>query len=246
MATTNPKGPKPVSLSRKSARKRDAIVRAAIETINAKSYALATMKDIAAALDLQDATLYHYFPDKRTLAYTCHRRSLEFYKQLLLTTDQAGGTGAEKIRRFVRGMLVDSARNGQQLYFGDYSYLNAPQRKVVAACADRLKAILVKFMEEGMADGTVVQCEPELVVQLLLGMLIWLAKWAPAVEGITVDRLMTAIDAFCFRGLDRGLPPSPKTRPSQGLRYQGRGDPTVEIYASEEKQHESSRVSASR
>jgi hypothetical protein len=30
-------------------------------------------------------------------------------------------------------------------------------------------------------------------VQLLLGMLIWLAKWVPTVEGVTVDRLMAAI-----------------------------------------------------
>jgi hypothetical protein len=33
-------------------------------------------------------------------------------------------------------------------------------------------------------------------------MLIWMAKWAPAFDGLTVDRLMNAIDAFSFRGLD--------------------------------------------
>ena len=63
-----------------------------------------------------------------------------------------------------------------------------------------------------MADGSVIQCEPELVVQLLLGMLIWLAKWAPAIDGLTVDRLMSAIDAFCFRGLDNVQPPHTKKR----------------------------------
>jgi len=39
---------------------------------------------------------------------------------------------------------------------------------------------------------------------LLMGMLIWLGKWVPSVEGLTVDRLMSAIDATVFRGLDRG------------------------------------------
>lgn len=189
-------------------------MRAAIEIINAKSYALATLADIAAALDLRDAALYHYFPDKRALAYACHRSSLERFEKLLRTTEQAGGSGAEKLRHLIRGMLVDSSRHGPQLYFGDYSYLDAPQRKAISAWAVRLKDTLVKFVNEGMADGSVVQCEPELVVQLLLGMLIWLAKWVPAIEGMTVDRLMNAIDAFCFRGLDRGLPPSLKKRVS--------------------------------
>ncbi len=208
MAITNEKSAKQLSRSQKSANKRDAIIRAAIETINNKSYALATMADIAAALDLRDATLYHYFPDKRALAYACHKHSLECYERLLQTTEKTGGSGAEKVRHFIRGLLADSVVAGPKLYFGDYSYLDAPQRKEIESWAGRLKDILVKFLQQGMADGSVIQCEPELVVQLLLGMLIWLAKWAPSINELSVDRLMSAIDAFCFRGLDSGLPPS--------------------------------------
>ena len=203
---------KPVSQSRKSAQKREAIVRAAIEIINTKSYALATMTDIAAALDLRDATLYHYFPDKQALAYACHRRSLERFEHLLHSVDRAGGIGEEKLRLFIRGMLVDSQQHGSLLYFGDYSYLEAPQRAAISAWADRLKEVLVKFLNEGMDDGSIVQCEPQIVVNLLLGMLIWMAKWAPSVEGLTVDRLMNAIDAFGFRGLDRRVASISKKR----------------------------------
>ena len=35
-----------------------------------------------------------------------------------------------------------------------------------------------------------------------VGMLIWLGKWVPAVEGITVERLMDAIGAVSLKGLD--------------------------------------------
>jgi TetR/AcrR family transcriptional regulator len=212
VVTAKAKRRKPVSQSRKSAQKREAIVRAAIEIINAKSYALATMSEIAAALDLRDATLYHYFPDKQALAYACHRRSLDRFEHLLHTVDKAGGIGEEKLRLFIRGMLVDSQQHGPLLYFGDYSYLDAAQRTAISTWADRLKSILIKFLTEGMADGSIVQCEPDLVVNLLLGMLIWMAKWAPSIEGLTVDRLMNAIDAFSFRGLDRHLALSSKKR----------------------------------
>ena len=183
---------------------RVSIVHAAIEIINSKSYALATLTGIAARLNLRDAALYHYFPNKQALAYACHRYSLERIEQLLVMTDRAGGTGEEKLRHFIRGLLVDAAQHGPQLYMGDYSYLEAAQRKVISAWATRLKNMLVKFFKEGMADGSLVQCEPELVVQLLLGMLISLAKWVPEVDGVTVDRLMNAIDATVFRGVERG------------------------------------------
>ena len=94
--------------SRKSAKKRDAIIRAAIEIINKKTYALATMSEIAASLDLRDAALYYYFESKQALAYACHVRSLERFARLLGQTDDAGGTGHEKLERFLRTMLDDA------------------------------------------------------------------------------------------------------------------------------------------
>lgn len=202
-AAPKPKKTKPVSQSLKSDQKRGEIVRAATEIINAKSYAQATVIDIAAALNLRDATLYHYFPDKVSLAYACHRHSLERFEKLLQATDESGGSGARKLRQFIRSMLDNSYDNGPLLYFGDFSYLHAPQRKVIAAWGDKLRDHLAKFLREGMKDGSIIQCEPELVVQLLVGMLIWLGRWTPGVEGLTVDRLMNAIDAFTFRGLDK-------------------------------------------
>lgn len=187
---------------RKSAKKKDAIIRAAIEIINDKSFALATMTEIAASLDLRDATLYYYFSNKQALVYECHVRSLERFERLLKEADVAGGSGIDKIRHFIRALLDDSYINGPQLYFGDYSYLEELQRENIARWADRLKEFLKTFINEGMADGSVVRCEPDLVVQLMLGMLIWLAKWAPDVKGMTADRLMDAIGAFSFQGLE--------------------------------------------
>ena len=192
---------------------RETIIRAATEIINSKSYALATLTGIAATLDMRDAALYHYFPNKQALAYACHRSSLERFERLLYKSDEAGGTGEEKLRHLIRHMLADSAQNGPQLYFGDLSYLESAQRKSVTDWANRLKSLLIRFLKEGMADGSIVQCEPELVMELLLGMLIWMAKWAPSVQGLTVDRMMNAIDALVFRGLERGHTVSAKTHP---------------------------------
>ena len=192
---------KPKARGRKSAKKRLAIMRAAIEVINAKSFALATMTEIAASLDLRDATLYYYFPNKQALVYECHVSSLERFERLITETDGAGGAGIEKLRRFLHAFLEDSQTNGQQLYFGDYSYLEEMQRERIAAWGNKLRDQLRTFLDQGMADGSVVQCEADLVVQLMLGTLIWLAKWAPDVKGLTVARLEGAIEAFAFHGL---------------------------------------------
>ncbi len=177
------------------------IIRTAIEIINAKSYAQATMTEIASSLGLRDASLYYYFHDKQALVHACHMRSLERFEQLLYEVEQSDRDGLGKLRHFIQRMLQDSAENGSQLYFGDHSYLDAPERKAIDAWAARLTERLERFLVHGIRDGSVVSCEPGLVVQLLLGMLIWLAKWVP--EDMTVDRLMEAIGAVSFHGLER-------------------------------------------
>ncbi len=203
MAIKKVKVQKSVSKSRKSDKRRAEIIRAAIETINAKSYAQATMIEIAAALDLRDATLYHYFHDKRTLAYACHQKSLERAQRLLEAANKEGSTGSKKLRAFILGMLLDSKENGALLYLGDYSYLDTAQRKAVKNWIDRLKGMMVRFLQEGTADHSLVECEPELVVELMVGMLIWLGKWVPSANGVTVDRLMAAMMVFGFEGIER-------------------------------------------
>lgn len=188
----------------KSDRKRSAIIRAAIKAINVKSYALATMKEIAAGLDLRDATLYYYFESKQALAYACQIYSLEIFDRLLHEADANGESGFVKLRLFIEGMLHDAEHHGPQLYFGDYSFLAEAQREHVGKWIARLTAMLERFLEEGIADGSVVSCEPKVVVQLLLGMLIWLAKWVPSIKGMTFDRLMNSICVVSLNSLARG------------------------------------------
>ncbi|WP_454717464.1 TetR/AcrR family transcriptional regulator [Caulobacter segnis] len=194
---------RPMAQSLKSVKKREAILRAAIETINAKGFAAATMTEIGAAIALRDAALYYYFPNKQALAFAGHQRSLERFESILAVVEADGGTGRCKLRRFFKALLEDAVTNGPQLYFGDSSYLADDQRQAIEAWTARLSRRLERFLEEGMADGTIVACEPPLVVQLLVGMLIWLTKWTPGTPGLTNERLLEAIETTALQGLSK-------------------------------------------
>ncbi|WP_375429309.1 TetR/AcrR family transcriptional regulator [uncultured Sphingomonas sp.] len=198
--------PRPLSRSAKSAKKRDAIIVAATAILNARTYALATMTEIAAALDLRDATLYYYFPSKQALFYACHCRSMTRFERFLTDADRAEASGAAKLEHLLSRLVHDSARHGPLLFFGEYFHLEAHERDEIADWADRLTIVLERFVETGIADGSIRPCEIRLVVQLLLGMLIWLAKWVPGVEGLTADRLLAAIGVFGLHGLDNRDP----------------------------------------
>lgn len=194
---------RPLAQSRKSEQKREAILRAAIKIINAKGFAAATMTEIGAALGLRDAALYYYFPNKQTLAFAGHQRSLERFEAILARVEAGGGTGLCRLRRFLKAVLNDGVENGPQLYFGDHSYLEAAQQDAIEGWTARLRLRLELFLEDGVADGTIAPCEPALVVQLLVGMLIWLTKWTPGTPGLTNERLLEAIETTALQGLAR-------------------------------------------
>ena len=195
---------RPLAQSRKSEQKREAILRAAIKIINAKGFAAATMTEIGAALGLRDAALYYYFPNKQALAFAGHQRSLERFEAILARVEAGGGAGLCRLRRFLKAVLDDGVENGPQLYFGDHSYLEAAQQDAIESWTARLRLRLERFLEDGVADGTIAPCEPALVVQLLVGMLIWLTKWTPGTPRLTNERLLEAIETTALQGLARG------------------------------------------
>jgi AcrR family transcriptional regulator len=110
---------RPMAQSQKSVKKREAILHAAIKIINTKGFVAATMTEIAAAIDLRDAALYYYFPNKQALAFAGHQRSLERFEAILVKVEAGGGMGLCKLRRFLEALLDDAVTNGPQLYFGD-------------------------------------------------------------------------------------------------------------------------------
>ena len=195
-------GGRPQATGPKSKARRIEIIRTAICMINARSYELATMREIAAALNLRDAALYYYYPSKQALAYAAHVYSLERFERTLKLSLASPGTGLDRLRRLLLNFLEESDEIGPQLYFGEHSYLDKSQRQDIDDWAGRLTQMIGTIVQDGIDDGSIRQCEVSLVVQLLLGMLIWLAKWTLTVEDLTPARLMQAIEDLTIAGLD--------------------------------------------
>ena len=127
---------------------------------------------------------------------------MDRFESFLHLADGDGKNGAEKIERFFWHLLDDSNRHGPLLYFGDYFHLELFHQEQIQIRSRHLTKALERFIKEGIEDGSIAPCETKLVVNLMLGMLIWLAKWTGTIEGLTVERLMSAITAFALQGLD--------------------------------------------
>ena len=179
-------------------------MRVAIDVINLRSFALATMTEIADRLGLKDAALYYYFRGKQALVYACHVDSMERFERLVGEAEASKANGLRKVELLLKLFLEDSEQHGQHLYFGDHSYLAERERLAVDEWAARLTKRIEAFIDQGIADQSVRPCESTLTVQLILGMLIWLGKWAPSIEGLTAERLLVPLTSLTVRGIKSG------------------------------------------
>jgi AcrR family transcriptional regulator len=93
-------------LSRRTARvRREEIVQAAARTFARDGYAAVGMRDVAEAVGIRGASLYHHFGSKEEILYAICLTVTEEPNELNLPLLDAPGTPAERLAALVRGHL---------------------------------------------------------------------------------------------------------------------------------------------
>lgn len=81
---------------------RDAILERCLLPFAREGYGLVRMRDVARAAGVSTGKLYHYFPDKRSIAVALLERELASDVEALRATLAGVGTGAERRGAFLR------------------------------------------------------------------------------------------------------------------------------------------------
>src|SRR5262245_34761688 len=88
--------------TKKFHKRRDTIVRAAIEMINHKGVRGMTLADIAKQLDQVPTAVMYYFRRKEQLAAECYYRAIERYEQIIAPARKAE-TAQDALELMIRG-----------------------------------------------------------------------------------------------------------------------------------------------
>jgi len=97
--------PRPTVSGRDASNKRDAIVAAAVSSFAAHGVARASMRRIAKAVGITDATLYHYFPSKQALLEAAFRSATFQTDDLESALEGTAGSLRERLRAAGRAFL---------------------------------------------------------------------------------------------------------------------------------------------
>lgn len=158
--------------------KRRAVLRLAAQSFNRHGYRATTLDALARQLGITKAALYHYFPNKDALLKACFDEVMEAAFANLEHAKARGRNGREKLRMVFAGYLrhlVDELSVAVVVLEG--GALTEKDRRDAYAKRDRFEGALRALVEEGIRDGSIVPCDPKLVILALLGAVNWVPRW---------------------------------------------------------------------
>ena len=159
--------------------KRDAVLRTAAHLFLEHGYQKSSMSLIAAQLKITKPALYYYFRNKEEILVECYRAGIAHIETLLKETSGNQGSGLYKLRLYVETYAVElvSYDFGRCVAMLDESELSPATRREVRMMKRRMDLTLRSYVEEGIADGSIGQCNPKLVSFAIAGAINWIGTW---------------------------------------------------------------------
>jgi AcrR family transcriptional regulator len=161
-------------------KRREMIIRAAIDVMNRRGVRGMTLADVARRLELVAPAVMYYFKSKEQLAATLYYRAIERYEQLIAAAQDAP-SASEALEIFVRGYFDFRAAesNGEAepiALFNDIRALHDPG--VGEAYIRMFRNARALLLKPGMPPG-LERIDHNARTHLLLSQLAWAVVWLP-------------------------------------------------------------------
>ncbi len=156
----------------------EALFREAAVSFHRNGYTGTSLSDIAAKLGVSKAGLYYYIDTKQALLLGCHMAASDAADAVLAQVPKAGLNGLEKLHMALRLHLESiMSETSSSVLALEESALTPENFRAVAQRRDHFQAGFVNFIREGVADGSIVDCDPKLAAFTVLGGVNWAEKW---------------------------------------------------------------------
>lgn len=198
---------------------RDEIIAAAADVLQRKGYDAATMKDIAAAVNLTAASLYHHFKNKDALFLAVLDAGLTFVLEQLEPIAAAEERADVKLRRMIACHIIGVTNNravGAAMVFEIRELMTLPigidetgavdaeiiaARDAFFAQRDRFEGLFRQVVQEGIDRGMFRPVDVGIFVKLLLGAQNWVGVWFRPGGRLTGDEIAQLMAGMLINGI---------------------------------------------
>ena len=143
----------------------------------AKGYSGVSMRDIARAVSISSAALYHHFPNKQALYLAAMERAFADKARTITETVHSEGTALQRLEHFIERFTLLMAK--------DPNFRMLLQRELLDGDQQRLRLLAEQVFAEpfaavsGLASELAPECDPHLMTISLAGLVLFHFEAAP-------------------------------------------------------------------
>lgn len=182
---------------------RDDILDAAAQVFRQKGFHGASMADIAGAVNLQKASLYHHVSSKQEILLALLDRALDMlFEQMAVIADQPGPAD-KKLRVMIHNYLRLLAENSDlsTVLLFEHRSLEPEQHARHTPNRDRFEALWRDLLTEGVREGVFSCSNVALSVRAMMGSLNWTLTWFRPDGPLTIEQIADHYTDLLLNGL---------------------------------------------
>lgn len=182
---------------------RNEILDASAQIFSQKGYHGTSMQDIALAVNLQKASLYHHVSSKQEILFDLLNRGLDLLISRVEDAVSKPGTPDERLRRATAAYLstMTEYQDLAAVLLLEYRSLEPDYHDRHIPRRDRFEQIWRELIREGIEAG-IFNCDhPSLSARALLGVLNWTVTWFRNDGPMTAEEISEQISELFLLGL---------------------------------------------
>jgi len=168
------------------------ILNAAAQIFRLKGYHATSMNDIAVAVNLQKASLYHHVSGKQEILLELLDQALQLLTdEISHVTREANLSADEKLRRMIHAYLkaLTDHLDLAAVLLMEHRSLKPELHARHVPSRDRFEALWRDAVEEGMQTGVFCCVDTALAVRNLLGAMNWTITWFDPAGELSIEEI---------------------------------------------------------
>jgi AcrR family transcriptional regulator len=185
--------------------RRAEICRTAAQMIRERGFGATSVNDIARALGITKAGLYHYISSKEALLAEVLSFGMDQVDAEVVKPVKAIADPEERLRQLVirHARIVTRAHGAVTQLVDEVSHLRPADRRRVTARMRKYFDLLRQTLAELHAKGRLGDVDPTVAAFSILGMIHWLPRWFRQGRRLTAARVAEEIANMALKGLLR-------------------------------------------
>ena len=164
---------------KKPATRLEEVLRSAANIFFAKGFHATSIEDVARDVGMLKGSLYYYIKSKEDLLFRLLMAGIEDGDAFIARQIDVNGEPVEQLEQAIRAQIDYIVQNRVPfgLFLHEFDSLSGKRQHKLISVMSRYNSRFVDLVRRGQQQGKIVEGEPWIIVNGILGMCNWLYRW---------------------------------------------------------------------